>query len=65
MAAPLLFWAPDAATYANDTLVGALLVGFGFLIPMSMPMHGPEVPQGWSYNPSAWSQRAPNIGLLS
>lgn len=63
LAAPLLFWAPDAASYANDTLVGALLIAFGFLIPMSMQMRGPEVPEGWSYNPSAWSQRAPIIAL--
>lgn len=63
LAAPLVFWAPDAATYANDTLVGALLIAFGFLIPMGMQMGGPEVPEGWSYNPSAWSQRAPIIGL--
>jgi hypothetical protein len=63
IAAPLVFWAPDAAPYANDTLIGALLVAFGFLIPMSMQMRGPEVPEGWSYNPSAWSQRAPIIAL--
>jgi hypothetical protein len=63
IAAPLVFWAHDAAAYANDTLIGALLVAFGFLIPMSMQMRGPEVPEGWSYNPSAWSQRAPIIAL--
>ena len=63
MAAPLLFWAPDAASYANDTLAGALLVGFGLLIPMSMEMKGPDTPVGWTYNPSAWSQRAPIIAL--
>lgn len=63
LAAPLVFWAPDAASYANDTLIGALLVTFGFLIPMGMQMSGADVPPGWSYNPSAWSQRAPIIGL--
>ena len=26
-------------------------------------MQGPEVPPGWSYNPSAWPQRAPVIAL--
>ena len=25
--APLLFWAPTAAAYLNDTLVGALVIG--------------------------------------
>jgi hypothetical protein len=61
--APLVLWAPDAASYANDTLVGALLIAFGLVIPMGMTMDGPAVPPGWSYNPSAWSQRAPMIAL--
>jgi hypothetical protein len=61
--APLVFWSPDPAAFANDTLVGALLIGFGFIIPMSMQMQGPTIPEGWSYNPSAWSQRAPVIAL--
>lgn len=51
--APLVLWAPDAASYANDTLVGALLIVFGLLIPMGMNMPGATVPPGWSYNPSA------------
>jgi uncharacterized membrane protein len=61
--APLVFWAPDAAAYANDTLVGGLLIAFGLIIPMGMKMKGPAVPPGWSYNPSAWPQRAPMIVL--
>ena len=61
--APLLFWAPDAAAYANDTLVGALLIAFGLVIPMGMTMKGPAIPPGWSYNPSSWPQRAPVITL--
>jgi hypothetical protein len=61
--APLIFWAPEAAAYANDTIVGALFVAFGLIIPMGMTMKGPEVPPGWSYNPSAWPQRAPVIAL--
>jgi hypothetical protein len=63
MAAPLLFWAPDAATYTNDTLIGAMLFAFGFLIPMGMQMPGADVPPGWTYNPSSWPQRAPIITL--
>lgn len=63
LAAPLVFWTPSAAAYANDTLVGALLVTFAFLIPMGMQMPGADVPPGWSYNPSAWPQRAPVIAL--
>ncbi len=34
--APLAFWSPDAAAYTNDTIVGALLIAFGLIIPMSM-----------------------------
>ena len=67
--APLAFWATTAAAYANDTLVGALVVVFAILAP-GMPMApgmsmepGPDVPPGWSYNPSSWPQRAPIIGL--
>jgi nucleoside-diphosphate-sugar epimerase/uncharacterized membrane protein len=67
--APLIFWAPTAAAYANDTLVGVLVVVFAILAP-GMPMApgmsmepGPDVPPGWSYNPSSWPQRAPIIAL--
>ena len=67
--APLVFWAPTAAGYANDTLVGALVVVFAILAP-GMPMvpgmsmeAGPDLPPGWSYNPSSWPQRAPIIAL--
>lgn len=61
--APLLFWSPDAVAYANETMIGALLIAFGLIIPMGMKMEGPAIPPGWSYNPSAWSQRAPVIAL--
>ncbi len=66
--APLVFWAP-ASAYNNDTLVGALVIVFAILAP-GMPMApgmsmepGPDVPRGWSYNPSSWPQRAPIIAL--
>lgn len=61
--APLAFWSPDPAAYANDTAVGALLIAFALIIPMGMTMKGPDTPPGWSYNPSAWPQRAPVIAL--
>jgi uncharacterized membrane protein len=67
--APLVFWAPTAASYSTDTLVGALVVVFAILAPgMPMPKgmsmaEGPDVPPGWSYNPSSWTQRAPIIAL--
>ena len=61
--APLVFWAPESASYANDTLVGALVIVFSIIIGMLMPMSGPEVPHEWSYNPSTWLQRAPILAL--
>lgn len=69
--APLVFWAPTAAAYLNDTLVGAVAIALSILVPMmpgmahhmAMMQPGPEVPRGWTYNPSTWHQRAPMIGL--
>ena len=61
--APVAFRTPDAAAYANDTLIGMLVMTFAVLIPMMMKMPGPEVPLGWSYNPSTWMQRAPILAL--
>lgn len=67
--APLVFWAPTSAVYSNDTLIGAFVVVFAILAP-GMPMAkgmsmepGPDIPLGWSYNPSSWPQRAPIIAL--
>jgi uncharacterized membrane protein len=68
--APLVFWTPLPAAYANDTLVGALVIALSVLIPM-MPgmsmagmMGGPDVPPGWAYTPSSWLQRMP-IAVLA
>lgn len=60
--APLVFWAPTAASYLNDTLVGMLLIALTILIPGMPDMirymeHGPPRPPGWTYNPSSWPQR--------
>lgn len=63
MLAPLVFWAPSPAVFLNDTLVGALLIAFSVIEPMGMPMEGPEIPPGWTYNPSSWAQRTPIILL--
>lgn len=60
--APLLFWAPTAASYLNDTFIGMLVISLSILIP-GMPnmitymKMGSEVPPGWTYNPSSWPQR--------
>jgi len=69
--APLLFWTKDAGAYANDTLVGSLIIAFAVLIPMMpsrahhmvMMTPGPDTPPGWSYNPSDWIQRGPIIAM--
>jgi nucleoside-diphosphate-sugar epimerase/uncharacterized membrane protein len=69
--APLAFWSPSAATYANDTLIGALVITFAILVPM-MPgmshqgmMDQSDVPIGWSYCPSTYLQRVPIIALAA
>ena len=69
--APLAFWTRHPGVYANDTLVGALVIAFSVLIPMMpgrthhavMMAPGPETPPGWSYNPSGWMQRGPIIAM--
>lgn len=67
--APLLFWTTNAAVYLNDTLVGALAIGFALALPPEPGVSpvaattGPAIPPGWSYNPSAWTQRLPIIAL--
>ena len=69
--APLVFWAPTAYVYANDTIVGALVIAFAVLAPMmpgkahhmAMMQPGPDIPPGWTYNPSSWWQRGPIIAL--
>jgi uncharacterized membrane protein len=60
--APLAFWAPEAVTYLNDTLVGALVIALAVIIPkdpIEEAVGGAAIPEGWSYNPSAWPQRIP------
>lgn len=64
--APLVFWAPNAAAYLNDTIVGVLLITFSILVtglPWEGARKGPEFPKGWSYNPSSWHQRLPVIAF--
>lgn len=67
--APLLFWTPSAAAYANDTLIGALVIAFAVAIPAapgispSARVTGPDTPPGWDYSPSGWTNRLPIIML--
>lgn len=66
--APLVFQAPEAASYNNNTVTGILIIAFSVIIP-GIPgfklyeEEGPGIPPGWSYNPSAWLQRIPIITL--
>ncbi|MFC6766424.1 vitamin K epoxide reductase family protein [Natrinema soli] len=60
---PIVFAAPTAAAYANNTLVGVMVITFTVLIVMRSEMDGPTIPPGWSYNPSTGAQRAPLIAL--
>jgi len=67
--APLVFWTPLPAAYANNTVVGTLVIAFAVLVPM-MPgmsmrgmMGGPDIPPGWNYTPSSWLQRLPIAAL--
>ena len=61
--APLGFWAKEPVIYVNDTLIGVLAIGFCVLVPFRPREFdlGPEIPPGWSYNPSSWLQRIPVV----
>jgi len=69
--APLAFWAPTAAAYANGTLAGALAIGLAVLIPPTPGIDpvaartGPTIPPGWAFTPSSWFQRLPIIILAA
>jgi len=64
--APLVFWAPLAAAYDTNTLIGSLVIVFSVVLPrlqVEPDSPGAEIPPGWNYNPSAWPQRAPVIAM--
>jgi hypothetical protein len=69
MAAPFVFWTDNPTAYLSDTLVGMLIFGFAVgtkpeVGPSPLArVAGPQVPQGWTYNPSSWTQRIPIIAL--
>lgn len=65
--APLAYWASDSVIYLNDTLIGVLAIAFSVLVPLR-PKEldvGPEIPPGWTYNPSSWHQRIPVIAFAT
>lgn len=61
--APLAFWAKEPVIYVNDTLIGFLAIAFCVLVPLRPTQFeiGPQIPPGWTYNPSSWQQRIPVI----
>jgi len=67
--APLLFWTPNAAAYNVDTLIGMLVVAFAVIIPPTPGISHRSLaadddrPLGWTYSPSAFTQRLPIIGM--
>ncbi|MDW3215789.1 MAG: vitamin K epoxide reductase family protein [Ilumatobacteraceae bacterium] len=60
--APVVFWSPSAAAFANDSFIGLGVIALTILVP-GMPnmarymQMGPPRPPGWTYNPSSWDQR--------
>lgn len=67
--APLVFWTSSPAAYANDTLVGMLVVVFAVLVPgppgisLRALAADDDRPLGWTYSPSMWTQRLPIVAL--
>lgn len=66
--APMIFWVSDGAAFLADFLVGTLAIVFSIIIPNQPGIKlfeppGPDIPEGWTYNPSAWTQRVPVIFL--
>ncbi len=64
--APLVFWAPTARIYLNETLTGVLATAFGAVVPSfrrrggapAFGEYGSFRPPGFSFNPSGWQHRA-------
>ena len=69
MAAPFVLWTDNNAAFLSDTLVGGLIFAFAVgsrpeVGPSPLAAtSGPDVPPGWDYNPSTWTQRLPIIAL--
>jgi len=66
--APLILHAETAVAYTTDTLMGVLIMTLTLVVPnipgiSAISKDGPEIPPGWSYNPSAWPERIPVVFL--
>lgn len=67
--APLVFWTTSPAAYNIDTLIGMFVIAFAVIIPPTPGIShralaaDDDRPLGWTYSPSAFTQRLPIIGL--
>ena len=66
--APLIFWSPTPAVFLLDTLIACLVITFSILVPgvpgrPAIELPGPDMPPGWTYNPSSWIRRWIGIAL--
>lgn len=67
--APLVFWTTSPTAYNIDTLIGMLVIAFAVIIPPTPGISrralaaDDDRPLGWTYSPSAFTQRLPIIGL--
>lgn len=68
LAAPMILFPKEGAGMLIDFFVGTLLVAFSIIVPRQPGIKlfakpGPNIPEGWNYNPSSWNQRVPVIFL--
>jgi uncharacterized membrane protein len=62
--APLFFWAPESASYLNDTFVGMIVMILAFSSKELVGQdEGEETPPGWSFNPSSRGPRSVTVFL--
>lgn len=66
LTAPMILFPKTGSAFLLDFLVGTLVITFGIVIPRQpgiklFAQPGPNVPPGWSYNPSSWMERIPVI----
>lgn len=65
---PMIFWAKEGAAFLNNYMIATLVISFSIIVAKQpgiklFAQEGPNVPPGWSYNPSSWKQRVPVIFL--
>ncbi|HEX6981414.1 MAG TPA: vitamin K epoxide reductase family protein [Balneolaceae bacterium] len=68
LVAPMIFSAKEETALLTGFLTGTLVILLSIVISGQpgirlYALAGPDVPSGWSYNPSSWGQRIPVIFL--